>query len=101
MLDEERDVSEFPLVSTVTDNAGTYRCQYEAAGSQETSELSDPVELVLTDPPLGAKILHLDPEISIWTPKSSTWTPNPSSGPQKISIRTPRLHLNRKIFHVD
>ncbi|OXB52774.1 hypothetical protein ASZ78_000191 [Callipepla squamata] len=56
MLDEERDVSEFPLVSTVRDDAGTYRCQYEAVGSQETSELSDPAELVLTDrslPPPG------------------------------------------------
>ncbi|NXJ16724.1 IGSF1 protein, partial [Odontophorus gujanensis] len=48
MLDEERDATEFPFASTVRDDAGTYRCQYEVSDSQDTSQMSDPVELVLT-----------------------------------------------------
>ncbi|OXB52894.1 hypothetical protein ASZ78_001107 [Callipepla squamata] len=47
--DTERDTAEFSLLNVIPDNAMTYRCRYKVLGSGQTSELSDPVELVAID----------------------------------------------------
>ncbi|XP_040550468.1 platelet glycoprotein VI-like isoform X4 [Gallus gallus] len=57
--EKERDTAEFSFVSTLREHAGRYRCQYRESWSEEASEKSDPVELVLTDlsfPPPGISL---------------------------------------------
>ena len=44
---KEQDVAEFSFVSTLREHAGRYWCQYRVSWSEEASEKSDPVELVL------------------------------------------------------
>ncbi|NXK56902.1 OSCAR protein, partial [Chauna torquata] len=46
---EVQDAAEFSFRRTDRGHAGTYRCQYQVSGQPEMSELSDPVELVVTD----------------------------------------------------
>ncbi|NXJ10589.1 LIRA1 protein, partial [Odontophorus gujanensis] len=43
-----RDVAVFSLVVTKWVHTGVYRCRYRAPEGAETSELSDPVELMVT-----------------------------------------------------
>ncbi|NXI71174.1 LIRA2 protein, partial [Anseranas semipalmata] len=43
---KKQDTAEFSFGDTMREHAGTYRCQYEVSGQQ--SEMSDPVELVVT-----------------------------------------------------
>ncbi|XP_021239314.1 natural cytotoxicity triggering receptor 1-like, partial [Numida meleagris] len=45
---KELDVVEFSFVSTKREHAGTYRCQYQVSEPLGTSNMSDPVELVVT-----------------------------------------------------
>ncbi|XP_021239592.1 T-cell-interacting, activating receptor on myeloid cells protein 1-like [Numida meleagris] len=49
--DKEQDVVEFSLVVTNLEDAGTYQCRYQVSEPLWTSNMSDPVELVVT----GAK----------------------------------------------
>ncbi|XP_021239019.1 immunoglobulin superfamily member 1-like, partial [Numida meleagris] len=49
--DEEQDTVEFSLVVTNLEDAGTYQCRYQVSEPLWTSNMSDPVELVVT----GAK----------------------------------------------
>ncbi|NXJ04609.1 LRB3B protein, partial [Odontophorus gujanensis] len=44
--DTERGTIDFSLVNINSDDAVKYQCQYEISGSGQTSEKSDPVELV-------------------------------------------------------
>ncbi|XP_040549394.1 T-cell-interacting, activating receptor on myeloid cells protein 1 isoform X3 [Gallus gallus] len=60
--EKEQDAAEFSFVSTLREHAGRYQCQYRVSWSEEASEKSDPVELVLIDrsfPPPG---ISLHPE---------------------------------------
>uniref|UniRef100_A0A803Y0P2 Ig-like domain-containing protein n=1 Tax=Meleagris gallopavo TaxID=9103 RepID=A0A803Y0P2_MELGA len=57
--DKEQDTVEFSFLSTNREHAGTYRCKYQVSDSEDVSEMSDPVELVLTDrryPPPGISL---------------------------------------------
>ncbi|XP_048789082.1 LOW QUALITY PROTEIN: uncharacterized protein LOC125687834 [Lagopus muta] len=45
--DQERDVAEFSFAVTNLEDVGTYRCRYQVSEPVWTSELSDPVELML------------------------------------------------------
>ncbi|OXB53919.1 UNVERIFIED_CONTAM: hypothetical protein H355_016720 [Colinus virginianus] len=57
--EEERDAAEFSFVRTSRELRGIYRCQFHVSEPLGTSELSDPVELVLTDrryPPPGISV---------------------------------------------
>ncbi|XP_021239240.1 osteoclast-associated immunoglobulin-like receptor, partial [Numida meleagris] len=47
-MDKVQDVVEFSIVSTKREHGGRYQCQYRVPESEEISEKSDPVELVLT-----------------------------------------------------
>ncbi|XP_021238894.1 uncharacterized protein LOC110391381 isoform X3 [Numida meleagris] len=49
--DEEQDAVEFFLVVTNLEDAGTYQCRYQVSEPLWTSNMSDPVELVV----IGAK----------------------------------------------
>ncbi|XP_052536613.1 leukocyte immunoglobulin-like receptor subfamily A member 3 [Tympanuchus pallidicinctus] len=59
--DEEEDTAEFSFESTKREHAGSYRCQYRVSWSALTSELSDPVELVLTDRSFPPPSISLSP----------------------------------------
>ncbi|XP_021237752.1 leukocyte immunoglobulin-like receptor subfamily B member 2, partial [Numida meleagris] len=57
--DKVQDVVEFTFVNTSREHAGRYQCQYRVPESEEISEKSDPVELVLTNhgfPPPGISL---------------------------------------------
>ncbi|XP_021238917.1 leukocyte immunoglobulin-like receptor subfamily B member 2 isoform X3 [Numida meleagris] len=55
-----QDVADF-FITTKREHAGTYRCQYRALQTSETSEKSDPVELVLTDHTFPPPEISLSP----------------------------------------
>ncbi|XP_021239242.1 T-cell-interacting, activating receptor on myeloid cells protein 1-like isoform X2 [Numida meleagris] len=46
--DKQQDSAEFSFVSTNREHTGTYQCQYWVSESEEISEQSDPVQLVVT-----------------------------------------------------
>ncbi|XP_040549449.1 V-set and transmembrane domain-containing protein 1-like isoform X1 [Gallus gallus] len=52
--DKEQDAAEFSFAVTNLEDAGTYQCRYQVSEPLWTSNQSDPVELVLTEP-TGAK----------------------------------------------
>ncbi|XP_021237417.1 natural cytotoxicity triggering receptor 1-like isoform X2 [Numida meleagris] len=49
--DEEQDTVEFSLVVTNLEDVGTYQCRYQVSEPLWTSNMSDPVELVVTGVP--------------------------------------------------
>ncbi|XP_031467920.1 T-cell-interacting, activating receptor on myeloid cells protein 1-like, partial [Phasianus colchicus] len=49
-MDIVQDMAEFPLVSVKGEDAVRYQCLYSVHEPPETSEKSEPVELVVTDP---------------------------------------------------
>ncbi|XP_021238932.1 osteoclast-associated immunoglobulin-like receptor, partial [Numida meleagris] len=61
-----QDVADF-FITTTREHAGTYRCQYWALQPLETSEQSDPVELVLTDHTFPPPEISLSPEGQVQT----------------------------------
>ncbi|XP_040549433.1 platelet glycoprotein VI-like isoform X7 [Gallus gallus] len=65
--EKERDTAEFSFVSTLREHAGRYRCQYRESWSEEASEKSDPVELVLTDVRYPPSSISIHPEQHVGT----------------------------------
>ncbi|XP_021239579.1 immunoglobulin superfamily member 1-like [Numida meleagris] len=57
-----QDVAVFSFVITKWVHTGTYRCQYWLSEPAETSEKSDPVELVVTDHTFPPPPISLSPE---------------------------------------
>ncbi|XP_021239247.1 T-cell-interacting, activating receptor on myeloid cells protein 1-like isoform X3 [Numida meleagris] len=51
--DKEQDTVEFSLVVTNLEDAGTYQCRYQVSEPLWTSNMSDPMELVVTGVPPG------------------------------------------------
>uniref|UniRef100_A0A8V0XFX4 Immunoglobulin domain-containing protein n=1 Tax=Gallus gallus TaxID=9031 RepID=A0A8V0XFX4_CHICK len=64
---KEQDVAEFSFVSTKREHADRYWCQYRVSWSEEASEKSDPVELVLTDLRYPPSSISLHPEQHVGT----------------------------------
>ncbi|XP_031413664.1 killer cell immunoglobulin-like receptor 3DL1 isoform X2 [Meleagris gallopavo] len=60
--DKEQDTVEFSFLSTNREHAGTYRCKYQVSDSEDVSEMSDPVELVLTDHSFPPPNISLHPK---------------------------------------
>ncbi|XP_046790075.1 platelet glycoprotein VI-like [Gallus gallus] len=65
--EKEQDTAEFSFVSTKQEHAGRYRCQYRESWSEEASEKSDPVELVLTDVRYPPSSISIHPEQHVGT----------------------------------
>uniref|UniRef100_A0A8V0XNQ5 Ig-like domain-containing protein n=1 Tax=Gallus gallus TaxID=9031 RepID=A0A8V0XNQ5_CHICK len=63
---KDQDTAEF-FISTLREHAGRYRCQYQVSWSEEASEKSDPVELVLTDLRYPPSSISLHPEQHVGT----------------------------------
>ncbi|XP_048789084.1 leukocyte immunoglobulin-like receptor subfamily B member 2 [Lagopus muta] len=61
-VDMAQDVAEFTLDGVQKEDAVKYRCQYRVSKPRGTSELSDPVELVLTDPNYPPPTISLSPK---------------------------------------
>ncbi|XP_048789079.1 leukocyte immunoglobulin-like receptor subfamily B member 1 isoform X2 [Lagopus muta] len=64
--DKEQDTAEF-FLSPNWEHTGSYRCQYQLYWTAETSELSDPVELVLTDHSFPPPSISLSPAKRVGT----------------------------------
>ncbi|XP_048789077.1 leukocyte immunoglobulin-like receptor subfamily B member 1 [Lagopus muta] len=65
--DKEQDTAEFSFLSTNWEHTGSYQCQYWLHRTAETSELSDPVELVLTDHSFPPPSISLSPAKRVGT----------------------------------
>ncbi|XP_040510289.1 platelet glycoprotein VI isoform X2 [Gallus gallus] len=68
---KDQDMAEF-FISTLREHVGRYRCQYQVSWSEEASEKSDPVELVLTDLRYPPSSISLHPEQHVGTGTSVT-----------------------------
>ncbi|XP_021239492.1 natural cytotoxicity triggering receptor 1-like isoform X2 [Numida meleagris] len=66
--DEEQDTVEFFLVVTNLEDAGTYQCQYQVSEPLWTSNMSDPVDLVVTGvPPAMTEDLQIQvTPVTVW-----------------------------------
>ncbi|XP_021239387.1 LOW QUALITY PROTEIN: osteoclast-associated immunoglobulin-like receptor, partial [Numida meleagris] len=65
--DKKQDTAEFSFVSTSWEHAGTYQCQYRVPESEEISEQTDPVQLVVTDRRYSLPGISLRPEEHVGT----------------------------------
>ncbi|XP_048789083.1 leukocyte immunoglobulin-like receptor subfamily B member 2 [Lagopus muta] len=64
-VDMAQDVAEFTLDGVQKEDAVKYQCQYRVSKPRGTSELSDPVELVLTDPSYPPPAISLSPKEAV------------------------------------
>eukprot|EP00076_Gallus_gallus_P036344 XP_025001882.1 platelet glycoprotein VI-like [Gallus gallus] len=61
-MDKRRDMAEFFLVHLKQEDAVKYWCQYDTVAPWGTSNKSDPVQLVVTDPSYAPPAISLNPE---------------------------------------